>query len=173
MPHAAAAAAVAEPSLFAQQRLQVEHHPAGKFVRETREAEALVELRSGFVDRIGHKKAERNRAALRELEGQPESLLEQIPAKTLPLHALIDGKTREQHSRDRKAGQPLEGFHRIYRTPLHTGRSQSEVPGEAFCSRRTFEGKKRTGEEILLGMPQRETSKVFNEGPMLIAEVLE
>src|SRR5882724_7637451 len=65
-------------SLLAEKRFQVKHHPAGEFVAESREAEALVKPRRGFVDGIRHEEAERDRAATRELESQSEGLLEQV-----------------------------------------------------------------------------------------------
>src|SRR4051812_4975773 len=45
-------------------------------------------------------------------------------SETLTLNALVDGETREQYGRDRKAGQPIEGFNRTYRSPLHAGGGQ-------------------------------------------------
>ena len=56
------------------QALQVEHHPTGELVGETREAEAFVEPCSGLVDGVCHEKAECDGAAARELESQTESL---------------------------------------------------------------------------------------------------
>src|SRR5436853_4900729 len=95
------AAGLASPAC---QRFQVEHHAARKLFREAREAEAFVEGRGGLVDRVGHEQTERHRAILRELEGQPEGLFEQVPAETLTLHPLVDGETREQHGRNRETG---------------------------------------------------------------------
>lgn len=116
------------------QRLQIENHAAGKPFHEACEAETLVERRSGLVDRVGHEKAECNRAAARELESQPESLLQQVSAEPLPLHAFIDGKTREKNRGDRKPGKPVEGFHRTHGAPLDTRRRQSEISREVFRS---------------------------------------
>ena len=158
---------------LAQEGLQVQHHPAGKLSGEARETQALIESRRGLVDGVRDEKAKRDRAAASELKDQPQGLLEEVPAKTLALHALVDGKTREQHCRDRKARQPIEGFDRLHRSPLHAGGGQGEVSGEAYPAGCLLDGKIGTPEEILLRMPQGEAAKIVDERLVLVPEVLE